>query len=40
MRKVLLALAVVLGGCASAPKEPPLVQVVEQMANMTGAVVV
>ena len=49
MRKVLLALAVVLGGCASAPKEPPLVlygqvpvqphQVVEQMANMTGAVV-
>ena len=50
MRKILLSLAVVLAGCASAPKEPPLVlygqvlavqphQVVEQKANMTGAVV-
>jgi uncharacterized protein YcfJ len=50
MRKILLSLAVVLGGCASAPKEPPLVlyghvlavqphQVVEQKANVTGAVV-
>ncbi|ALF88737.1 MULTISPECIES: glycine zipper 2TM domain-containing protein [Ralstonia solanacearum species complex] len=50
MRKTLLSLAVVLGGCASAPKEPPLVlygqvlavqphQVVEQKVNMTGAVV-
>lgn len=50
MRKILLSLLVVMGGCASAPKEPPVVlygqvlavqphQVVEQKANMTGAVV-
>lgn len=50
MRVSLLAMAVVLSGCASAPKGPPLVlygqvlavqphQVVEQKANMTGAVV-